>query len=69
VCPTDKQKDNLKTTVYVSVDGVVLGYYTFFNVYREGLNRGAAGLGDKKIAVLSGDNDHEKHPIAGAAGP
>jgi P-type Cu+ transporter len=58
--PTDKQKDNLKTTVYVSVDGVLLGYYTFFNVYRDGLNQVLKGLGDKKIAVLSGDNDHEE---------
>jgi Cu+-exporting ATPase len=58
--PADKLKDTLKTTVYVSVDGIVLGYYTFFNVYREGLQSVLQGLGDKKIAVLSGDNNHEE---------
>ncbi|WP_018477913.1 heavy metal translocating P-type ATPase [Pontibacter roseus] len=58
--PADKQQDTLKTTVYVSVDGTLLGYYTFFNVYREGLRQVLQGLGDKKIAVLSGDNNHEE---------
>ncbi|MHC2993543.1 ATPase, partial [Pontibacter sp. HJ8] len=58
--PADKLKDTLKTTVYVSVDGIVLGYYTFFNVYRQGLQSVLQGLGDKKIAVLSGDNNHEE---------
>ncbi|GGF98909.1 heavy metal translocating P-type ATPase [Pontibacter amylolyticus] len=57
--PVDKQKDTLKTSVYVSIDGVVLGYYTFFNVYRDGLKKVLGDLKDKKIAVLSGDNDHE----------
>ncbi|MFD2244947.1 heavy metal translocating P-type ATPase [Pontibacter ruber] len=58
--PTDKVKDALKTTVYVSLDGVVLGYYTFFNVYRDGLKDILSDLNDKKIAVLSGDNNHEE---------
>jgi len=58
--PAEKQKDTLKTTVYVAIDGMVLGYYTFYNVYRDGLQQVLQGLGDKKIAVLSGDNDHEE---------
>ncbi len=58
--PADKAKDALKTTVYVSVDGMVLGYYTFFNVYRHGLKDILHDLSDKKIAVLSGDNNHEE---------
>ncbi|WP_347158762.1 heavy metal translocating P-type ATPase [Pontibacter chitinilyticus] len=53
-------KEALKTTVYVSIDGVVLGYYTFYNVYREGLKDILHELSDKKMAVLSGDNDHER---------
>jgi Cu+-exporting ATPase len=53
-------KDNLKTTVYVSVDAVVLGYYTFYNVYRQGLKDILSDLGNMKIAVLSGDNNHEE---------
>ncbi|MDX5481132.1 MAG: heavy metal translocating P-type ATPase metal-binding domain-containing protein [Hymenobacteraceae bacterium] len=58
--PADKIKDALKTTVYVSIDGVVLGYYTFFNVYRDGLQEVLQALEGKKIAVLSGDNNHEE---------
>ncbi|PRY12023.1 Cu+-exporting ATPase [Pontibacter ummariensis] len=57
---TDKVKDTLKTTVYVSLNGKVLGYYTFFNVYREGLKEVLQQLKGSKIAVLSGDNDHEE---------
>ncbi|MBJ6119762.1 heavy metal translocating P-type ATPase metal-binding domain-containing protein [Pontibacter sp. BT310] len=56
----DAVKDTLKTTVYVSFDGVILGYYTFFNVYRQGLKDILNDLKDKKLAVLSGDNDHEE---------
>jgi len=55
--PADK--DALKTTVYVSVNGVVLGFYTFYNVYRPGLKEILHDLSDKQIAVLSGDNNHE----------
>jgi Cu+-exporting ATPase len=53
-------KDNLKTSVYVSVDGVLLGYYSFYNVYRQGLKAILHDLSDKKLAVLSGDNNHEQ---------
>lgn len=53
-------KDTLKTTVYVSIDGVVLGYYTFYNVYRSGLKDILQDLNDKRLAVLSGDNNHEE---------
>ncbi len=55
----DAVKDTLKTTVYVSFDGVILGYYTFYNVYRSGLKNILTDLNDKKLAVLSGDNNHE----------
>ncbi|WP_299762341.1 heavy metal translocating P-type ATPase metal-binding domain-containing protein [uncultured Pontibacter sp.] len=56
----DALNDTLKTTVYVSVDGVLLGFYTFYNVYRQGLKDVIAQISDKKIAVLSGDNNHEE---------
>ncbi|WP_114781571.1 heavy metal translocating P-type ATPase [Botryobacter ruber] len=58
--PVEKGQDALKTTVYISVDGVVLGYYTFFNVYRQGLREILSDLSDKQLAVLSGDNNHEE---------
>ncbi|MBC5992304.1 heavy metal translocating P-type ATPase [Pontibacter cellulosilyticus] len=61
--PVDKTTDTLKTTVYVSIDGVVLGYYTFYNVYRQGLKSILGDLSDKKIAVLSGDNNHEQERL------
>lgn len=50
----------LNTTVYVTMDGVLLGYYTFFNVYRSGLKQILSELDDRKLAVLSGDNSHEE---------
>ncbi|TXK50256.1 HAD-IC family P-type ATPase, partial [Pontibacter qinzhouensis] len=56
---TIKGHDTMQTAVYVSVDGVLLGYYTFFNVYRDGLQDILQGLEHKHISVLSGDNDHE----------
>ncbi|TPE45906.1 heavy metal translocating P-type ATPase [Pontibacter mangrovi] len=56
----DDVQDALKTRVYVSIDGVVLGFYTFQNVYRGGLQEVLQSLGADKIAVLSGDNNHEE---------
>ncbi len=67
--PADKATDALKTSVYVSLDGVVLGYYTFFNVYREGLKEILQDLNDKRIAVLSGDKDHEAARLRELLGP
>ncbi|MDX5437542.1 MAG: HAD-IC family P-type ATPase, partial [Pontibacter sp.] len=67
--PADKATDTLKTTVYVSVDGVVLGYYTFYNVYRKGLKSILHDFSDKKVAVLSGDNDHEEARLRELLGP
>ena len=67
--PADKATDTLKTTVYVSVDGVVLGYYTFYNVYRKGLKSILTDLSDKKVSVLSGDNDHEAVRLRELLGP
>ncbi|QCR22210.1 heavy metal translocating P-type ATPase metal-binding domain-containing protein [Pontibacter sp. SGAir0037] len=58
--PGDASKDTLKTNVYVAINGVLLGFYTFYNVYREGVQQVLNGLQDKKIAVLSGDNNHEE---------
>lgn len=56
----DTAKDSLKTSVYVSVDGVLWGYYTFYNVYRPGLQQVLQNLEMDKVAVLSGDNNHEE---------
>ncbi|MFT2008070.1 heavy metal translocating P-type ATPase [Pontibacter sp. 13R65] len=65
---TLKGQDTMQTAVYVSVDGVLLGYYTFFNVYRDGLADILQGLEDKNISVLSGDNDHELVRLRGLLG-
>ncbi|MBW7468441.1 Cu+-exporting ATPase [Pontibacter aydingkolensis] len=67
--PSDKTTDTLKTTVYVSWNGMLLGYYTFYNVYRDGLKSILHDLGDKKIAVLSGDNNHEEARLRELLGP
>jgi Cu+-exporting ATPase len=48
------------TTVYVSIDDEVKGYYTFGNVYRKHLEEAVSELGTYKLAVLSGDNESEQ---------
>ncbi|MBL0138980.1 MAG: heavy metal translocating P-type ATPase metal-binding domain-containing protein [Bacteroidetes bacterium] len=64
---TGDVKDNqeqleLSTRVYVSVDGAVIGYFSFRNNYREGLEELVQSLVKRKfdLVVLSGDNDSEK---------
>jgi len=64
----DAVKEALETSVYVSVEGVVLGYFTFYNVYRQGLKDTLAELSDKKLAVLSGDNNHEQDRLQALLG-
>lgn len=51
------------TTVYVSIDDEVKGYYTFGNVYRKHLEDVVSELGSYKLAVLSGDNESEQETL------
>lgn len=45
--------------IYVSIDGVPCGYFSFCNHYRPGLEELVKDFGDKHVTVLSGDNDAE----------
>lgn len=50
-----------ETRVYISIDGVVRGYYAVSNVYRSGLKDSIRALKDKyKFSVISGDNESER---------
>ncbi|ELR70775.1 Type cbb3 cytochrome oxidase biogenesis protein CcoI [Fulvivirga imtechensis AK7] len=46
--------------VYLSIDGQQRGYFETNNRYREGLKALVDQLTGYKLAVLSGDNDHER---------
>jgi P-type Cu+ transporter len=48
------------TTVFLSIDGIDKGYYTFGNVYRKDLEQVIKDLRKYKLAVLSGDNESEQ---------
>lgn len=57
---------SLTTHSWVSIDWEVLGAYQFNNQYREGLGELIQTLKHKgyKLAVISGDNESEKEPLA-----
>jgi len=49
------------TNVFVFIDDKILGHYTLGNIYREGLQEVIHGFAkDKKLYLLSGDNDSER---------
>jgi len=51
-----------ETSVYISIDAIVLGKYTFKNKYREGVLPVFEKLNTKyRLVVLSGDNEGEKN--------
>ncbi|TDM00520.1 MAG: heavy metal translocating P-type ATPase [Flavobacteriaceae bacterium] len=51
------------SSVYVQIDGVVLGYFSFQNMYRENLTQTLKGLSNFKMSVISGDNPSEKENL------
>jgi len=49
------------TNVFVFIDDKIIGHYTLENIYREGLQEVINGFAkDKKLYLLSGDNDSER---------
>jgi Cu+-exporting ATPase len=58
----EQDENNLTTRVYVSVNGLVKGYFSGSNQYREGTEDIIRTLQKKnyRLAVLSGDNESEK---------
>jgi Cu+-exporting ATPase len=56
--------DGLQTRVYVSVDGVTLGYFRLENKYRDGLRETIAALSGYELHLLTGDNEGERSRLA-----
>ena len=53
-----------QTSVHISTNDTYKGCYIFFNEYREGMQKVFQSLAkDCKLAVLSGDNEGEKHHL------
>lgn len=48
------------SVVYLSIDDVVVGYYSISTALREGLKPMLARLGKRFVALLSGDNDSDR---------
>ncbi|MBL6449386.1 heavy metal translocating P-type ATPase metal-binding domain-containing protein [Fulvivirga sp. 29W222] len=49
--------------VYLAIDGISRGYFEVRNQYREGLSTLVGRLQGYKLAILSGDNDHERSQL------
>lgn len=64
----------LASRVYVSLDGIIPGYFELRNQYREGMSElvgGLRGPSGKEVYLLSGDNNREQkqlQPVFGDAG-
>jgi P-type Cu+ transporter len=55
-----KVTDGTGSKVFVSADGVVLGYFNILNAVRPQIKPLFTRLGSKIAALVSGDHDHEK---------
>jgi Cu+-exporting ATPase len=59
-----KTVSNLTTQVFLMIDGKLIGYFSFTNAYRNGLNTLINRLSKRyKMLLLSGDNDSEKQAL------
>ena len=57
-------KTSLSSSVFFMMDGEIIGYFSFANAYREGLNNLVDKLSESNnLTVLSGDNDSEKKTV------
>jgi Cu+-exporting ATPase len=57
------------TRVYIRIDQTLLGFVRFKNHYRGGMEASIASLSENYgLAVLSGDNDQERHYLHGVFG-
>ncbi len=64
VCMSNIPKTHFSTAVYISINGVLKGYFKLENTYRAGLESLMNRLGKKiDMRLLSGDNDHEKQRL------
>ena len=60
VCDRNTENEVKSSVVFVSVDNIVKGRFTFSNLYREGFEKVVDSLKDTfKLYLVSGDNDAE----------
>ena len=60
----NSESDDIQgTRVYVSINGELKGYFTFSNIYRDGLESNLRGLTNLDVHLLSGDNSGEKENL------
>jgi len=61
---SEAEKDNENTKVYISTNNEVVGYFSFSNSYREGINTLIKKLSSEyQLSLLSGDNSGEKENL------
>lgn len=56
-------KDNLKTSVHISLDGLYKGCFIFSNSYRNGISELFTSLSKYHLVILSGDNESERETL------
>jgi len=60
----EHKRNIFSTNVFISVNNYIKGYYSFGNIYREGIDRVVGDLKvDYEMAVITGDNDSEKNNL------
>ncbi len=60
---------NTSTKVFLQIDGVVLGYFSFLNTYRPGLSKLVEDLRARyRLKLISGDNDAERGKVTSIFG-
>ena len=52
--------DSLQTRVYIRIDELAAGYFTFSNQYRPGLKQVVEKLKDYELSLITGDNESER---------
>jgi Cu+-exporting ATPase len=69
VMGADLPNNNLTTKVFLMIDGEVIGYFGFTNVYRDGLEQLLIDLEPNyNLQLISGDNDAEREKLKFAFG-
>jgi len=60
---TERERES-GSVVYLSVDDIVIGYYSVSTAIREGLRPMLTRLGNRVVALISGDNDSDRSRMA-----
>ncbi len=63
IAGTDDTEESRNSTVYVSVDNRIRGFFKLENHYRSGLNEVISGLQPMELHLLTGDNNSEEENL------